>query len=196
MEEHGVPVDHATIHRGVLSESRPLEAAFHRRQRPAWGSGQMDETSINVTGHSGDLSRAVDQVGQTIDSLVTELRDKRAATQFLTQTIRPHGMPETITIDGREAHAAIRSDNQAHGTTILTRQVTLLNHVGEPDHRGIQRLTRPMLGCKSCEAAQGMWVGIERMPWLKKGSMVVAGGAEGPIAVEPFSTLAASLPDQ
>jgi len=51
MEEHGVPVDHATIHRGVLNESRPLEAVFHRRQRPAWGRGQMDETSINVTGH-------------------------------------------------------------------------------------------------------------------------------------------------
>jgi transposase-like protein len=124
MGAHGVPVEHATTRRGVPNESLPLEATFHRRQWPMWGSGQMHETSINLTGHWDDLSRAVDQVRHTVDSRSTEPCDERAATPFLTQTIRPHGVPATIIMDGREANAAIRSDHQAHGTTILTRQVT------------------------------------------------------------------------
>ena len=36
-----------------------------------------------------------------------------------TKAIRRHGVPEKITIDGSEAHAAaIRTYNQEHGTTI------------------------------------------------------------------------------
>jgi transposase-like protein len=196
MEEPGVPVDHATIPRGVLHESRSLEAACHRRQRPVGGRGQMDERSTNVTGPWDDLSRAVDQAGHPSDSLVTEPRDARAATPFLTQTIRPHGMPDTITMDRHEAHAAIRSDHQAHGTTILIRQVTSWHHAVEPDHRGSKRLTRPLRGFTSCQVAQGTQVGFERMLRRKTGHMAVEAGAEGLTPVEPFSTRAASSPDQ
>jgi hypothetical protein len=48
-----------------------------------------------------------------------------------------------------------------------------------------------MLGSKSCAAAQGMWVGIERMPWLKQGQMVAEEGAEGLTPAAPFSPQAA-----
>ena len=34
MEERGVQVDHATINRWVITDSPPLEEAFHRRRRP------------------------------------------------------------------------------------------------------------------------------------------------------------------
>ena len=73
----------------------------------------MDETSIEVKGQRYDLCRAVDKTGQTIDFLLTEPRDERAAKRFLTKAIRGHGVPETITIDGSEANAvAIRSYNK------------------------------------------------------------------------------------
>ena len=63
------------------------------------------------------------QDGQTIDFLLTEQRDEKAAKRFLTKAIRRHGVPEKITIDGSEANAAaIRSYNQEHGTTIGIRQ--------------------------------------------------------------------------
>jgi len=112
----------------------------------------------------------VDKSGQTIDVLLTAPRDEPVATRVLPQAIRRHGVPEKITIDGSEANAvAIRGYNEAHGTAIIIRQVKCLTNLVEQDHRGVQRVTRPMRGFKSCEAAQGTLVGIELMHRLKKG---------------------------
>jgi transposase-like protein len=105
-------------------------------------------------------------------------------------------MPETITSDRHEANAAIRSNHQAHGTAILIRQVTSRHHAVEPDHRSSKRITRPLRGFTSCQVAQGTQVDIERMHRLKTGQMAVEAGAEGLTPVEPFSTRAASSPDQ
>src|SRR5213592_423938 len=74
--------------------------------------------------------RAVDKQGQTIAFLLTEHRDTEAALRFLKKAIRRHGVPEKITIDGSDANeAAIKSYNEAHGTTIIIRQVKYLNNV-------------------------------------------------------------------
>jgi putative transposase len=192
MLERGVHVDHATINRWVIKYSPQLEAAFHRRKRPVWVSWRMDETYIRVKGEWRYLYRAVDKYGQTIDFLLTEHRDKTAALRFLTQAIRRHGVPETITIDGSEANAAaIKCYNEEHGTHIIIRQVKYLNNMVEQDHRGVKRVTRPMLGFKSFAAAQDTLAGIELMHMIKKGQMVVKAGGEGLTAAEQFYTLAA-----
>jgi putative transposase len=104
MQEHGVFVDHVTVHRWVLKYSPQLEEAFHRPKRPVWLSWRMDET------------------GQTTDFLLTEQRDERAAERFLTKAIRRYGVPAKVTIDGSEANAAtIRSYIEEHGTAIAFR---------------------------------------------------------------------------
>jgi putative transposase len=191
MQERGVAVDHATVNRWVIKYSPPLEEAFHRRKRPVWVSWRMDETYIRVKGEWRYLYRAVDKHGQTIDFLLTEHRDKAAALRFLTQAIRRHGVPETITIDGSEANeAAIKSYNEEHGTHIIIRQVKYLNNIVEQDHRGVKRVTRPMLGFKSFDAAQGTLAGIELMHMIKKRQMVVEAGDEGLTAAEQFYALA------
>jgi putative transposase len=120
MRERGVPVDHSTVNRWVLNYSAQLEKAFHCRKRPVWISWRMDETCIKVKGQWRYLYRAVHKRGQTIDFLLTEHRDERAATRFLTKAIRRHGVPEKSTIDGSEANAAaIRGYNEMHGTAII-----------------------------------------------------------------------------
>jgi transposase-like protein len=97
---------------------------------------------MKVTSQWCYLHRAVDKAGHTIDSLLT-------AQRFLTQAIRYHGVPETITIDGSEANAsAIRGYNDEHGRPIIIHQVKYRNNLVEQDHRGVNRLTRPMLGLK------------------------------------------------
>ena len=155
MEARGVPVDHATIQRWVVKDSPQLEEALHRRKRPVWGSWRMDETYIRVNGQWYYLYRAVEKTGQTIDFLLTRHRDERAAKRFLTKAIRRHGVLEKITIDGSAANeAAIKSYNEEHGTAIVIRQVKYLNNVVEQDHRGVKRITRPMLGFKAFDAAQ------------------------------------------
>jgi transposase-like protein len=192
MEERGVHVDHSTINRWVIKYSPQLEEAFHRRKRPVGRRWRMDETYIRVKGEWRYLYRAVDKSGQTIDFLLTEHRDTEAALRFLTQAIRRHGVPETITIDGSEANeAAIKRYNGTHGTHIIIRQVKYLNNMVEQDHRAVKRVTRPMLGFKSSAAAQDTLAGIELMHMLKKRQLVVEEGAEGLTAAEQFYALAA-----
>jgi putative transposase len=192
LEERGVPIDHATIQRWVVKYSPQLEEAFHRRKRAVWVSWRMDETYIKIKGVWRYLYRAVDKQGQTIDFLLTEQRDEEAALRFLKKAIRRHGVPEKITIDGSAANeAAIKSYNKAHGTTIEIRQIKYLNNIVEQDHRAVKRVTRPMLGFKSFDAAQGTLIGIELMHMIKKRQLVVVEGDEGLSAAELFYSLAA-----
>ncbi len=127
---------------------------------------------ITIKGQWHYLYRAVDKTGQTIDFLFTKQRDEQAAKRFLTTAIRRHGVPEKITIDGSAANkAAIKSYNEAHGTTITIRQTKYLNNIVEQDHRAVKRVTRPMLGFKAFDAAQGTLVGIELMHMIRKKQM-------------------------
>lgn len=192
MLERGVYVDHSTVNRWVIKYSPQLEEAFHRRKRPVWVSWRMDATYIRIKGQWYDLYRAVDTQGQTIDFLLTAQRAEQAAKRFLTKAIRRHGVPEKITIDGSAANeAAIKSYNEAHGTAIEIRKVKYLNNIVEQDHRGVKRVTRPMLGFKSFNAAQDTLVGIELMHRLKKKQIVVEAGDESLTAAELFYSLAA-----
>jgi putative transposase len=192
MQERGVSVDHATINRWVLKYSSQLEEVFHRRKRLVWRSWRMDETYIRVKGEWRYLYRAVDTHGQTIDFLLTEQRDQEAALRFLKKAIRRHGVPEKITIDGSAANeAAIQHYNQEHGTLIEIRQIKYLNNIVEQDHRGVKRVTRPMLGFKSFEAAQATLAGIELMHMLKKGQLVGETRTAGLTPAEHFYSLVA-----
>jgi putative transposase len=154
MEERGVHMDHSTLNRWVVKYSLQLEEVFHRRRRPIWVSWRMDETYIRVKGEWRYLYRAADKYGETDDFLLTEHRDKGAALRFLKKAIRQNGLPETSTIDGSDANeAAIKSYNEVHGTNIIIRQVKYLNNIVEQAHRAVKRVTRPMLGFKSFDAA-------------------------------------------
>jgi putative transposase len=191
LEERGVPIDHATIQRWVVKYSPQLEEAFHRRKRAVWVSWRMDETYIKVKGEWRYLYRAVDKTGQTIDFLLTEHRDEEAARRFLKKAIRRHSVPEKITIDGSAANeAAIKSYNADHGTAITIRKTKYLNNIVEQDHRGVKRITRPMLGFKAFDAAQSTLAGIELMHMLRKGQLV-DGVEQGLTAAEQFYSLAA-----
>jgi putative transposase len=191
MEERGVSIDHATIQRWVVKYSPKLEETFQRRQRPVWRSWRMDETYIKVQGAWRYLDRAVDKHGQTLDLLLTEERDAQAAKRFLTKAIRRHGVPEKITIDGSVAHeAAIKRANEEYGTAIEIRPITSLNNMVEQDHRGVKRITRPMLGFKSFDAAQSTLVGIALLHMLRKRPLD-DGVEQGLTAAEQFYALAA-----
>jgi transposase-like protein len=180
MEERGGPIAHATIQRGVVQDSPLLDEAFHRRQRPVWVSWRMDETDIKIKGPWYDLDRAVEKTGQTIDLRLTAQRDEQAAKRLLTKASHRHGVPEKSTIDRSAAQeAAIRRYHEEHGTAIALRKSKYLTHIVEQDPRGVKRVTRPRLGCKSFAAAQDTWVGIERMHMSKKRPLVVEEGDEG-----------------
>lgn len=82
MQERGVFVDHATVHRWTIKMLPVLAAVFRRRKRPVGTSWRMDETYIKVTGQWKYLYRAVDRAGDTVDFLLTAKRDLAAAGVF------------------------------------------------------------------------------------------------------------------
>ncbi|MCZ6872898.1 MAG: IS6 family transposase, partial [bacterium] len=137
------------------------------------------------------LYRAVDKTGQTIDFLLTEKRDQKAAKRFLAKAIDRNGTPEKINIDTSGANAAaIVSYNAEHGTQIHIRKCKYLNNIVEQDHRGVKRIARPMLGFKSFDAAQNTLTGIELIRMIKKKQMETEVGEESLTAAEQFYALA------
>ncbi len=97
-----------------------------------------------------------------------------------------------MNIDKSAANATtIASYNAEHGTTILICQCNYLNNIVEQDHRGVKRITRPMLGFKSFEAAQNTLTGIELMRMIKKKQMRLEEEGKGLSAAEQFYALAA-----
>jgi putative transposase len=176
MQERGVSVDHSTINRWVLKYTPRLEQECRRRKRPVGTSWRLDETYVKVRGQWKYLYRAVDKAGHTVDFLLTARRDRHAARRFLEKAIRSHGVPATITIDQRGAHAAaLERCNAAYKLTIGVRQVKYLHNIVEQDHRAVKRLTRPTLGFKACWTAQRTLAGIEVMHMIKKGQLLREG---------------------
>ena len=69
-------------------------------------------------------------------------------------------------------------------------EFVICNQSIEQDHRGIKRITRPMMGFQSFEAAQDTLTGIELMRMLRKGKLD-SEEVQGLTVVEQFYKLAA-----
>jgi transposase-like protein len=122
----------------------------------------------------GNLYRAVDKAGATVDFLLTVRRDRQAALRFLRKAIRHNATPDKVTIDQSGADTvALESHNTEHEAGIQIRQVKYLNNIVEQDHRAITRLVRPMLGFKSFWSAAVTLTGIELIHMIRKGQLLL-----------------------
>ena len=77
------------------------------------------------------------------------------------------------------------------GPVCICSLIGINSNIVEQDHRAVKRVTRPMLGFKSFDAAQDTLVGIELMHMIKKRQMVVEAGEESLTAAALFYSLAA-----
>jgi putative transposase len=170
MHERGFSVDHRTINSWILHYGPQLETAFRRKKKRVGNRWRMDESYIKVKGQGTYYDRVVNKQGQTIDFLLTAIRDTKAALRFLKKAIAQYGKPSLVNMDQSDANTAgLKHVNQDNKTRIKIRQCKYLNNIIEQDHRRIKRLTRPMLGFKSFHAAQRTLPGIEVMAMIKKG---------------------------
>lgn len=197
--ERGVSVDHSTINRWVVHYSPVLEAKFRAKfKQGAGASWRMDKTYIKIKGEWHYLYRAVDKDGNTIDFMLSKKRDEPAARAFFIKAIGSNGLPEKVTIDKSGAnHAALNTINSALSVLVALglslmkiqiRQIKYLNNIVEQDHRGIKKITNPMMGFKSFNSATATLAGIELCRMLKKGQYI---GAVNSPAFEQFYSLAA-----
>lgn len=171
MRERGVPVDHGTIQRWVIKFAPLLLTSFKKRKASTDGSWRMDETYIKIKGEWYYQYRAVDKHGLTIDFMLSKHRDEAAAKRFFRKAIRSNGQPTTVTIDKSGANtAALKTINKTleKGNKIKVRRTKYLNNIIEQDHRFIKKITKPMKGFKSFNAARATLAGIELHHMLRK----------------------------
>ena len=171
LRERGIVVDHATINRWVIEFGPQLATAFKKRKAAVNDSWRMDETYIKVKGVWYYQYRAVDKYRATIDCLLCKHRDEAAATRFFRKAIRASGMPAKVTIDKSGSNtAALNAINKPlkKEEQIVVRQIKYLNNIVEQDHRLIKKITKPMKGFKSFNAARATLAGIELHHMLRK----------------------------
>jgi len=199
MLERGIHVDHSTINRWVIHYSPQLEEEFRNNNKRQVGTSmRMDETYIKIKGVWHYLYRAVDKEGKTIDFMLSKKRDEAAAKAFFIKAFKHNGIPAKITIDKSGANkSAIDVINfqlcilSLLGCSLMpieVRQIKYLNNIVEQDHRGIKRITKPMMGFKAFHSATATLSGIELCRMLRKGQHV---NSENKFAFEQFYSLAA-----
>ena len=192
MRERGVVVDHSSINRWAIRFLPLLEKAFQKHKHAVGTSWRMDETYIKVNGAWKYLYRAVDKQGQTVDFLLAAKRDAAAARRFFEKAMRHNAVPDKVTMDKSGANqAALEQLNKEREVPIAIRQVKYINNIVEQDHRTIKRITRPMLGFKSFQAARAILAGIELMHMIRKGQFMLK--REGMSFADQFYALAGQL---
>ena len=174
MAERGVAVDHATLNRWVVRYAPEVARMAQKRKAKTAVSWRMDETYINVRGEWMYLFRAVDWDGQTLDFMLSEKRDTKAAKRFFAIALSNNRLPTRITIDkSRSNTAGIKEINKIFKRLMIpvnidTVRSKYLNNMIEQDHRFIKRVTRPMLGFKSFASAAATLAGIEVAHMIRK----------------------------
>jgi putative transposase len=173
------------LNRWVVEYAPQLEEKFrNNKKRKAGSSWRMDETYIKIKGVWHYLYRAVDKDGHTVDFMLSKNRDESAAKAFFSKAIVSNGLPDKITIDKSGANkAGINAINLQLIILFLLgciliqidiRQIKYLNNIVEQDHRGIKRITKPMMGFKAFHSAEATLAGIELYRMLKKGQHIHA----------------------
>jgi len=180
MAERNIRVDHSTLNRWVINYAEQPEAEFRKKYKRQTGhSWKMDETYIKIKGQWHYLYRAVDKEGNTIDFMLNEKRDKKAAFDFFCKSIGNNGLPDKVTIDKSGSNlSALEMINNflcmialfgLQFFQIQIRQIKYLNNIVEQDHRGIKRITKPMMSFKAFTSARSTLAGIELHRMLRKG---------------------------
>lgn len=177
LAERGVHVDHATLNRLVMKYASTLATVAQRRKAPTAPSWRLDETYMKVRGEWCYLYRAVDRDGQTLDYMLSEHRDEATALRFLARAIEANDIPRACALDKSGANTAgLNAMNAALPDVGSPRRIRIyrsryLNNTVEQDHRGVKRLTRPMMGIKSLTPATATLDGIETAHMIRKGQL-------------------------
>ena len=111
--------------------------------------------------------------------MLNEKRDKKAAFDFFCKSIGNNGLPDKVTIDKSGSNlSALEMINNflcmialfgLQFFQIQIRQIKYLNNIVEQDHRGIKRITKPMMSFKAFTSARSTLAGIELHRMLRKG---------------------------
>ena len=88
MLDRGLKVDHSTINRWVQRYGPELDERCRKHLRLVNDSYRVDETYVKVKGKWKYLYRAIDSKGNTIDFMLSDKRDAKAAKKFFCKVLK------------------------------------------------------------------------------------------------------------
>jgi len=201
MRERGLHVDQTTISRWVQCYAPELEKRCRLHLKATNDAWRVDETSIKVKKVWMYLYRAVDADGQTLEFLLSPMRDAEAAKRFFVKAFQTsacstsgnspidetkavpslsatplafQSVPRVINTEKNAAYPKAIAELKAAGMLpekVELRQVTYLNNLIEQAHRFIKRLTKPGMGFVSFVTAWRTFQGYEVMNMMRKGQV-------------------------
>jgi IS6 family transposase len=174
LAERGLAADHTTIWRWVQRYGPELDQRLRCQLKPTNKSWRVDETYIRVQGRWCYLYRAIDSAGDTIDFLLSALRDAAAAKRLFRQALSEpsHPQPRVINTDKARLYCSAIAGMKAEGTLhrrCRHRPVQYLNNILEQDHRAIKRRVKAKQGFREFHAAQRTIAGYEAIHMIRKG---------------------------
>jgi transposase-like protein len=175
LAERGIEVDHVTIYRWV-QRFTPLFIDAARPCRHARGDRWfVDETYIKVAGRWVYLYRAIDQVGQVIDVLVSQKRDLATSRRFFTDALKRAPRPAEVTTDRAPAYLRVLDELLPAALHVVE---WYANNSIETDHGRLKSRLRPMRGLKRLRSAQVISLGHAFVQNLRRGHYELGADAD------------------
>jgi transposase, IS6 family len=166
LAERGIAVDHVTVYRWV-QRFTPLLIDAARPCRHAPGDHWfVDETYAKVAGWWVYLYRAIDQLGQVIDVLVSEKRDLVATRRFFTRALQHGPSPIEVSTDHAAAYPRVL-DELVPAACHVTEQYR--NNPIEADHGQLKSRLRAMRGLKQLRCARVITAGHAFIQNIRRG---------------------------
>ena len=166
LAERGIAVDHVTVFRWVQRFTPLLIDAARPCRHVPGDRWFVAETDVKVAGRWVYLYRAIDQVGQVLDVLVAEKRDRAATRQFFIRALQHGPRPTEVTTDRAPAYPRVL-DELAPAACHITEQYA--NNPIEADHGRLKARLRPMRGLKRLRAAKVISTGHAFVQNLRRG---------------------------
>src|SRR6266849_4225266 len=176
LEERGLEADHTTVWRWVQRYGPEWEQRMRRHLKPTNKSWRVDETYIRVKGRWCYLYRAIDSAGDTIDFLLSALRDADAAKRLFRKALndRSHSQPRVINTDLAPIYSSAIPSIREEGTLrrrCRRRPIQYLNNIIEQDHRAVKRRVNAKQGFREFQAARRTIQGYEAINMMRKGQV-------------------------
>jgi transposase-like protein len=174
--ERGLFVERSTIFRWVQEYAPEINKRMKPHLKMTCDSWKLDETYVKIKGKWHYLYRAIDKQGNTLDWMLSNQRNKKAAKRFFKKLLgNKHTVdPRVINVDKSPtfppALSELQAANDAPSKTKL-RAVKYLNNSMENDHKCTKLKSRYRQWYQSFSTARNTLDGMESLRALQKGQV-------------------------
>lgn len=174
--ERGLEVSHTTPMRWVHQFAPKLAKKIKSHLKRSNDSYRLDETYIKIKGVWKYLYRAVDSDANTLESMLSANRDKKAAKHFFKKLLGNNHCKSPRVINTDKAKAFPPAFEEAQAESIIPKKTKhrsqkYMNNIQEQDHRPTKRRVRQSQWFQSFHTAKWTIDGYESMYMLRKGQV-------------------------